>query len=137
MRYEDENVWLTQKMIVHLANKSQFREDILSNRIEEIVHESFQRTLGKFVGSNKLASWKNSLREMDRIMEDAEIPHNAEVAIEFDIPQTGKRVDFIITGTRADRQRIAVIVELKQWTDAKATPRTPSSAPLSAPRAGG
>jgi hypothetical protein len=31
-------------MIVYLANKSQFREDILSNRIEEIVHESFQRT---------------------------------------------------------------------------------------------
>jgi len=29
-------------MIVYLANKSQFREDILSNRIEEIVHESFQ-----------------------------------------------------------------------------------------------
>jgi hypothetical protein len=26
-------------MIVYLANKSQFREDILSNRIEEIVHD--------------------------------------------------------------------------------------------------
>jgi len=110
-------------MIVYLANKSQFREDILSNRIEEIVHESFQRTLGKSVGAGELASWKNSLREMDRIMEDAEIPHNAGIAIEFNIPQTGKRVDFIITGTRADRQRTAVIVELKQWTDAKATPK--------------
>jgi len=30
-------------MIVYLANKSQFRDDILSNRIEEIVHESFLR----------------------------------------------------------------------------------------------
>ena len=27
-------------MIVYLANKTRFRDDILSNRIEEIVHES-------------------------------------------------------------------------------------------------
>ena len=40
-------------MIVYLANKSQFREDIFSNRIEEIVHESFQRTLGKSVGASE------------------------------------------------------------------------------------
>ncbi len=33
-------------MIVYLANKIQFREDILSNRIEEIVHDSFKRVLG-------------------------------------------------------------------------------------------
>jgi hypothetical protein len=108
-------------MIVYLANKSQFREDILSNRIEEIVHEPFQRQLGKSVGASELASWKHSLRQMDSVLEDADIPHNAGVAIEFNIPQTGKRVDFIITGTRADRQRTAVIVELKQWQDAKAT----------------
>jgi DUF2075 family protein/SOS-response transcriptional repressor LexA len=108
-------------MIVYLANKTQFREDILSNRIEEIVHESFQGTLGRSVGAAELASWKNSLRHMDTVLEDAGIPHDAGVAIEFNIPQTGKRVDFIITGTREDHQRTAVIVELKQWQEAKAT----------------
>jgi DUF2075 family protein len=108
-------------MIVYLANKSQFREDILSNRIEEIVHDSFQRQLGKSVGASELASWKNSLRQMDTVLGDEGIPHNAGIAIEFNIPQTGKRVDFIVTGTREDRQRTAVIVELKQWSDASAT----------------
>ena len=38
------------KMIVCLANKARFRDDILSNRIEEIVHDSFQANLGKSVG---------------------------------------------------------------------------------------
>jgi hypothetical protein len=33
-------------MNVYHANKEKFREDILSNRIEEIVHESFQGALG-------------------------------------------------------------------------------------------
>lgn len=61
-------------MIVYLANKTQFREDTLSNRIEEIVHESLQGTLGKTVGASELASWKNSLRHMDTVLEDAGTP---------------------------------------------------------------
>lgn len=108
-------------MIVYLANKARFREDVLSNRIEEIVLESFRSSMGKSVSENELSSWKHSLRQMDTVLEDAGIPHNAGVAIEFNIPQTAKRVDFIVTGTRADRQRTAVIVELKQWQEAKAT----------------
>lgn len=108
-------------MIVYRVNKTQFRADILSNRIEEIVHESHKGRWGKSVGAAELASWKNSLRHMDTVLEDAGILDNAGVAIEFNIPQTGKRVDFIVTGTRADHQRTAVIVELKQWQEAKAT----------------
>lgn len=107
-------------MIVYLANKTRFREDILSNRIEGIVHDSVKGALGKSVGASELASWKHSLRHMDTVLEDAGIPNNAGVAIEFNIPQTGKRVDFIVTGTREDGQRTAVIVELKQWQDARA-----------------
>ena len=71
-------------MIVYLANKSRFREDILSNRIEEIVHESFQRQLGKSVGASELASWKNSLRQMDRVLEDTEIYHDCARRLGFE-----------------------------------------------------
>jgi DUF2075 family protein len=109
-------------MIIYLAHKAKFREDVLSNRIEEIVHDSFRAKLGKSVTESEFSSWKHSLREMDRIMEDSDIPHNAGVAIEFNIPQTSKRVDFIVTGVREDGQRTAVIVELKQWQEVKATP---------------
>lgn len=108
-------------MIVYLADKSRFRDDVFTNRIEEIVLGSFQAKLGKSVGKSELSSWKHSLQHMDKVLEDAEIPHNAGVAIEFNIPQTSKRVDFIITGTREDGQRTAVIVELKQWQEAQAT----------------
>ena len=87
-------------MIVYLANKTQFRDDILPNRIEEIVHESFRGALGTSVGASELDSWKNSLRHMDTVLEDAGIFNNAGVAIECNIPQTGKRVEFIVTGIR-------------------------------------
>jgi hypothetical protein len=36
-------------------------------------------------------TWRNSLRHMDKVLEDAEIPHDVGVAIEFNIPQTAKR----------------------------------------------
>jgi len=108
-------------MIVYLETKAAFREDILSNRIEEKVLESFKGVLGKSVGKSELASWKNSLPYMDRVLEDPEIPNDTGIAIEFNIPQTGKRVDFILTGKRDDGQRTAVIVELKQWSEVEAT----------------
>lgn len=108
-------------MIVYLATKSVFRDDILSNRIEEKVLASFQGVLGRSVGASELASWSNSLPYMDRILDDGEIPQDTGVAIEFNIPNTGKRIDFILTGKRDDGQRTAVIVELKQWQKAEPT----------------
>lgn len=108
-------------MIVYLANKTQFREDILSNRIEEKILDSFQGVLGSSVGEKEIAAWRNSLPYMDRVLEDPDIPHDTGVAIEYNIPQTGKRIDMILTGTNHERQRTAVIVELKQWQKAAAT----------------
>jgi len=57
-------------MIVYFATKARFHEDILSNRIEEIVHDAFKGALGKSVGPSELAFWKNSLRHMDTVLDD-------------------------------------------------------------------
>ena len=108
-------------MIVYLATKTEFKSDILSNRIEEKILASFQGVLGSSVGERELAAWRNSLPYMDRVLDDPDIPHDTGVAIEYNIPQTGKRIDMILTGTNHDRQRTAVIVELKQWQKAAAT----------------
>lgn len=108
-------------MIVYLATKTEFREDILSNRIEERILAEFKDKLRKTVGSSELRSWKNSLPYMDRILEDPDIPDDTGVAIEFNVPNTGKRIDFILTGKQKDGKRCAVIIELKQWETADTT----------------
>ena len=82
-------------MIVYLATKTEFRADILSNRIEEKILDSFKGVLGKSVGVSELTSWRNSLPYMDRVLDDAGIPNDTGVAIEFNIPQTGKRIDIV------------------------------------------
>jgi hypothetical protein len=51
---------------------------------------------------------------MYRVLTDPEIPANAGVAIEFKVPYTSKRIDFLISG-RNDQSDSVMVVELKQW----------------------
>lgn len=55
------------------------------------------------------------------VVRDDEIPADSSVSIELQIPQTSKRIDFIISGQDANRTDRAVVVELKQWETAKVT----------------
>ncbi len=108
-------------MIVYNANKEQFLDDVLTNDIENIVLRNVKLKLNRGVGIAEIRSWASSLVYMDRIMRDAEIPSDCGVAIEYQIPQTGKRIDFIISGQNANQSDCAMLIELKQWSEAKIT----------------
>ena len=110
-------------MIVYLAKKSEFLNDVDSNCIHDRILAEYRRTHRRGVGKSEINSWKNSMNYMHRILSGNEIPDDAGVAIEFGVPQTSKRIDFILTGKNIDQQQVAVIVELKQWTEASATPK--------------
>lgn len=108
-------------MLVYIEDKKTFTEDVLENNIEEKILNLMQEKLGKRVSPNEIRSWKNSLPYMDRVLNNPVIPDNAGIAIEYGIPQTSKRVDFIITGTDDTGMQTAVIVELKQWEKVELT----------------
>ena len=108
-------------MIVYSGTKKQFVDDVRQNRIHQVIQNEFRRQLSRSVGESEIASWRNSLLHMSNVLVDQEIPDNSGVSIEYHIPLTSKRIDFILTGKNADRQDTAVIVELKQWSSAKLT----------------
>lgn len=108
-------------MIVYSANKSQFLDDVLTNDIENIVLKNVKRKLNRGVGIAEIKSWASSLVYMDRIMQDSAIPEDCGVAIEYQIPQTGKRIDFIISGQNENSRDAVILIELKQWSEAKLT----------------
>ncbi len=64
-------------------------------------------------------SWSNSLRYMKDAVDTPEIPDGCGVAVEYNVPLTSKRVDFILSGRAKDGTCVANIVELKQWSDAR------------------
>ena len=58
---------------------------------------------------------------MAKALNDKDIPDDAGVAIEYGIPQTSKRIDFIVSGQGESEGANVVIIELKQWSHAKRT----------------
>lgn len=108
-------------MIVYSSTKSAFRKEVRDNRIEDSILEAYRRNLGHSTSKSEIESWKNSMMYMSNILEDGGIPDDTGVAIEYKIPQTSKRIDFILTGINDQNKSTAVIVELKQWSDAKLT----------------
>lgn len=59
-------------------------------------------------------SWENSMEYMYKVLNYNELPNNTGVAIEYNIPLTSKRIDFILSGCSSNH-KAAVIIELKQW----------------------
>ncbi|MDP4000800.1 MAG: DUF2075 domain-containing protein [bacterium] len=104
-------------MIVYSATKKEFSEDVLSNQIEKKILSSFVRETGHSTGKSEVASWQHSMRYMDTVISDSEIPDDVGIAIEYKIPQTSKRIDFILTGTNKENTRTAILIELKQWSE--------------------
>ena len=93
----------------------------MTNDIGNIILDAYTSRTGRRTGQSEVDSWMNSLSYMDKVLSDSDIPNDAGVAIEFHIPQTSKRIDFILTGKDEQEQDTAVLVELKQWQSAKLT----------------
>ncbi|MGM9961205.1 MAG: DNA/RNA helicase domain-containing protein [Allobaculum sp.] len=102
-------------MLIYSGRKSTFMEDtdqeVLVNKLEQTLLQKMNRK----TPANEIRSWQNSLLYMYRVLNDNEIPDDAGIAIEYNIPLTSKRVDFMISGMDEEDHQNIVIVELKQW----------------------
>ncbi|AWC27752.1 DNA/RNA helicase domain-containing protein [Bacillus cytotoxicus] len=101
-------------MIIYEATKSEFLDDVFHDELVINICSNYNEKIGK-INEREVRAWDNSMQYMYRVLNDQEIPDNAGVAIEFKIPHTSKRVDFLITGTDNNTNPSVVIVELKQW----------------------
>ncbi len=106
-------------MIVYSADKKSFVQDVKTNVIATKILDLI-RERGLNAGQEReFTAWHNSMKFMRDIVDDSDIEDDVQIAIEYNIPQTSKRVDFIILGAdKRDRENI-VIVELKQWSKAE------------------
>jgi uncharacterized protein len=108
-------------MIVYQESCETFMADVRESNIDFVIHSQFQQKLNHRTSESEVNSWKNSMQYMKNVLEVAEVPRDAMVTIECQIPQTSKRIDFILTGLDEKKQSNAVIIELKQWSNIKST----------------
>lgn len=105
-------------MIVYEATVAGFVQDVLDDTITDNVYEKYKEHFGHS-SEGQIRSWRNSLQYMFKVLMTPSIPSDAGVAIEFNIPMTAKRIDFMISGFDEKNTKSAVIVELKQWDECK------------------
>ena len=104
-------------MIIYSSTKQSFIQDFEQGVLVKKLHQSLTEKYRR-VGESEIHSWQTSLSYMANVMRDFAIPDLAGVAIEYIVPNTQKRVDFIITGLDQQNKEHVVIVELKQWGEA-------------------
>ena len=106
-------------MIVYHSTKRQFLNDVFEDTIADNIDDAFFAHLGRHTSPNEKRSWKNSMQYMYRVLDTTLLPDDAGIAIEYQIPLTSKRIDFIIGGNDEFGRRNIIIIELKQWEKAK------------------
>ena len=102
-------------MIVYSGLKRDFLTAVEQDSIAAEIEENIYNKMHRKSAQSEFRSWENSLEYMYKVMNDADIPQNAGIAIEYNIPQTSKRVDFIVSGYDEKQNPNVVIIELKQW----------------------
>ena len=110
-------------MLIYTATKGQFDEDVKSDRIARKIERQFALHGVFHENEREYISWENSLKQMQLVLDDPAISNDLKVAVEYQIPMTSKRVDFLIAGADQSNKEHVVVVELKQWDQAGKTSR--------------
>ncbi|MDE6882481.1 MAG: DUF2075 domain-containing protein [Lachnospiraceae bacterium] len=107
-------------MIVYDGTKEDFLKSVENDTIALEIKKNIYTKMHRNTAKSEFRSWENSLEYMYKVLNDSNIPDNAGIAIEYNIPQTSKRVDFIISGYDAQLNSNVMIIELKQWDQIEA-----------------
>lgn len=110
-------------MIVYSNTKGGFVDDVRNGIIAKKITEEFNKHNVKHHNDAEYRAWSNSLVHMRNALDDIEISDECSVAIEYQIPLTAKRVDFLIGGIDENNNNNIVVIELKQWENSNITSR--------------
>jgi uncharacterized protein len=104
-------------MRLYSGSTTSLIEDSVHNRIAGKLGDSFFAHFRYTPSPSEVSSWRNSLRAMCQVFQNAGLKDHG-VLLEYQLPQTSKRLDCMLTGRSKTRDE-AVIVELKQWETCK------------------
>ncbi len=110
-------------MIIYSSNALAFRESVDNNQITVQIEEAFIKGMGKRPNQGEVRAWNNSMQFMEKIIRNSKVADDCGILIEYNIPSTSKRIDFIIAGQDEQKNDNFVIVELKQWDAVEAMDR--------------
>ena len=106
-------------MIIYSGTKTDFMTEVEDDTIAYTIRDNILERMHRKTGDAEFRAFTNSLEYMYKVLNDRNIPDDSGVAIEYNLPNTAKRVDFLISGYDDKNDANVVIVELKQWQQLK------------------
>lgn len=105
-------------MRLYSGGIDQFRQDVLTNRIADLLASSYQAYYNRRVSPSEYHSWENSLRLMKDSLDIVSLK-DCYIAVEHELPYSARRIDVVLFGKGENSDENVVIVELKQWSEVK------------------
>lgn len=106
-------------MIVYEATKREFMDHVERDEIAVKIYESYKDKIGR-TAESEINSWNNSMNYMYKVLNTSAIPAESGIAIEYKIPSSSRRIDFMLSGLDEADRSAAIIIELKQWDKVEA-----------------
>lgn len=108
-------------MIIYKNNAGGFINEVETNSITEQIERKFVENYGRRVSESEKRSWSNSMQFMGNIIRRSKIDTSAGILVEYNLPATPYRIDFIVAGEDENLDKNFIIIELIQWEEASST----------------
>jgi DUF2075 family protein len=108
-------------VLIYQNPSEQFVQDVMLNRIADMMQERFFAYTGHKASVGEYHSWQNSLSRVRDVIEIAGIRKNSFVSLEYQVPYNDSRIDCLIFGKDTGGSSNVVLIELKQWEQVTAT----------------
>ena len=106
-------------MIIYQGTTENFVDDVMNNRITDVMRTNFSNSMGREAPKAEFTSWSNSSQYLKNLIELGQL-HENYICLEYPVPYTSERIDCLIFGKSEEDKEYMVLIELKQWSDVKA-----------------
>jgi hypothetical protein len=105
------------KMRLYEATVSDFKEDVLYNRIADKISKRFEEYYNRKAPESEFRAWNNSLPKLKDVLDTSNLLQN-NIVIEYELPfARNSRIDVLLFGRDEKENDNIVVIELKQWSN--------------------
>jgi len=102
-------------MRLYAGTSEQFITDTTQNQIAQKLENAFLTYFRYKPSPSEKNLWMNSLRSLALLFQSAHLLDHG-VILEYQLPQSSRRLDCMICGKDGEKKDNSVIIELKQWS---------------------
>jgi len=103
-------------MRLYEGTTKEFNDDVVQNKIADLVRERYEEYYHKRANESEYRSWQASLNVLNNSLIHAQLVDN-KIVIEYELPYSTRRIDALLFGKDVDEKENIVLIELKQWSN--------------------